>query len=102
MRIPFQDAARVLGARRVTREDCSAALTNGLQLSDIVAAISVGGATARHDRHVRFCLALVARRGTSDAARARMGLETYRQKRDFARTAEPRGRKSKQEGHSFV
>jgi bifunctional non-homologous end joining protein LigD len=31
-----------------------------------------------------------------------MGLETYRQKRDFARTAEPRGRKSSKEGHSFV
>jgi bifunctional non-homologous end joining protein LigD len=31
-----------------------------------------------------------------------MGLETYRQKRDFERTAEPRGRKAGSKGHAFV
>ncbi|MET0409974.1 MAG: DNA polymerase ligase N-terminal domain-containing protein, partial [Polyangiaceae bacterium] len=31
-----------------------------------------------------------------------MSLDTYRQKRDFARTAEPRGRKTKKGGNSFV
>ncbi|HTV17048.1 MAG TPA: DNA ligase D, partial [Polyangiaceae bacterium] len=31
-----------------------------------------------------------------------MSLETYRQKRDFARTREPRGRQSRRKGHEFV
>ncbi len=31
-----------------------------------------------------------------------MGLEAYRQKRDFRRTAEPKGRKGKANGHRFV
>lgn len=37
-----------------------------------------------------------------DATGPAMGLETYRQKRDFSRTAEPRGRKAGKAGHSFV
>lgn len=31
-----------------------------------------------------------------------MGLETYRKKRDFKATREPKGRKARRQGHSFV
>jgi len=36
------------------------------------------------------------------ATRRKLDIETYNRKRDFAKTPEPRGRKAKRKGHSFV